>query len=215
MDKYQKAVKFYSPEEEKINVVSHGLGLLMSVVALVMLILKSVESEDAYRIVSFTVYGASLVVLYAASTIYHRSTVPAIRTRLNVFDHAAIYVLIAGSYTPFTLVTLNGTTGWLLFGVAWGAALIGVVLKLFFTGRYNILSTVMYVAMGWLIVFAAQPLMDSLDASGLWWLLFGGISYTVGAVLYSLKGMKYNHATFHIFVLIGSFCHFVAIYFFV
>lgn len=215
MTSTSKPVKFYSPEEERINVRSHGFGLLLSIVGLAFLIMKSVASGDSFRIVSFAIYGMSLVLLYAASTIYHRSTIAPIRARLNVFDHAAIYVLIAGSYTPFTLVTLHGTTGWILFGVAWGSAIIGVVLKLFFTGRFNILSTVMYVLMGWIIVFAAQPLMQNMEGAGLLWLLAGGISYTIGALLYSLKGMRFNHAIFHIFVLIGSFCHFVAIYFYV
>jgi len=134
---------------------------------------------------------------------------------LKIFDHASIYVLIAGSYTPFTLVTLNGTTGWVIFSIAWGSALIGIILKLFFTGKYSIVSTIMYVVMGWIIVFAIKPLIQHLPTYGLYWLVGGGIAYTIGAILYSIKRIKFNHALFHILVLIGSFCHFISIYFYV
>ena len=134
---------------------------------------------------------------------------------MNILDHATIYVLIAGTYTPFTIVTLNGTIGWVIFGISWGLALTGVILKLFFTGKYNLLSTIMYVLMGWVIVFAIKPLVNNLPSEGLIWLFAGGFSYTIGAILYSIKKIKFNHAIFHIFVLIGSFCHFMSVYFYV
>jgi len=208
-------VVYYPLAEERINVLSHGLGLLLSIVALPCLIQNAIANGTIWHIVSFAIYGASLIVLYAASTIYHSSQSPRLRSRLNVFDHSAIYVLIAGTYTPLTLVTLHGTLGWVLFGIAWGAALVGIVLKLFFIGRFKLLSTIMYVAMGWIVVIAAKSLIHNLPVGGLWWLLAGGISYTVGAVLYSLRKMKFNHAVFHLFVLIGSFCHFMTIYYYV
>ena len=140
---------------------------------------------------------------------------PKLRYRLNIFDHASIYILIAGTYTPFTLVVLDGWVGWTIFGVSWGLALTGVILKLFFIGKYDKISTIAYVLMGWLIVFAIKPLVQNLPIEGLLWLLGGGISYTVGAILYSIKSIKYNHAIFHIFVLLGSFCHFMAVFFYV
>jgi hemolysin III len=124
-------------------------------------------------------------------------------------------VLIAGTYTPYTLVTLEGDIGWILFGISWGIALFGVILKLFFTGRFNILSTVLYVAMGWLIVFAYKPLLAELHPEGVQWLFAGGIAYTLGAILYSIKNIPFNHAIFHVFVLTGSFCHFMSVYFYV
>lgn len=210
-----EGVRFYESGEERINVWSHGLGVALSIVGLVMLVLRAVSLGDVWRIVSFSIFGASMILLYTASTIYHNSKTPKIRSRLNVFDHASIFVLIAGSYTPFTLVTLHGWVGWTIFGIAWGAALVGITLKIFFIGKFKLLSTIMYVLMGWIIVFAISPLMKSMSSEGLSWLLAGGVSYTIGAVLYSLKGMKYNHAVFHVFVLVGTICHFVTIYWFV
>lgn len=215
MNSKQREVKIYSPLEERINVISHGTGFVFSLAATVALVLHAAKHGTMWHGVSFAVFGASLMLLYAASTCYHHASTPAKRRRLKVFDHASIYVLIAGSYTPYTLVTLHGTLGWVIFGLAWGAALTGVILKLFFTGRYNRLSTIMYVVMGWVIVFAIKPLMQHLSAEGLFWLFAGGVSYTVGALIYSVKKIKLNHAIFHLFVLTGSACHFVSVYFYV
>ncbi len=211
----QKKITYYDPKEEKLNVISHAFGLVLSIIALVLLVVFASLEGSAWHIVSFSIYGASLIVLYAASTFYHNSKTPKLRYRLNIFDHASIYVLIAGTYTPFTLVVLDGWVGWTIFGVSWGLALTGVILKLFFIGKYDRISTIAYVLMGWLIVFAIKPLVQNLPIEGLLWLLGGGISYTVGAILYSIKKIKYNHAIFHIFVLLGSFCHFIAVFFYV
>lgn len=211
----EKDIKFYDPKEEKLNVISHGFGLILSIVALVLLVVYASLYGSAWHIVSFSIYGASLIVLYSASTLYHYTQTPKLRHRLNIFDHASIYILIAGTYTPFTLVVLNGWVGWTIFGVSWGLALTGVILKLFFTGRFDKISTIAYVLMGWLIIFAIKPLVSGLSFEGLLWLFSGGLAYTIGAILYSIKGMKYNHAIFHIFVLIGSFCHFMAVFFYV
>lgn len=208
-------VKSYSPMEERINISSHAFGFLLSVVALVMLVIHAGADGDVWHIVSFSIFGASLIILFAASTIYHSAKDPVSRARLRVVDHASIYVLIAGTYTPFTLVTLNGAVGWTIFGITWVMALSGIVLKLFFTGRYELVSTLMYLFMGWIIVFVISPLIDKLPSGGLLWLVAGGIAYTVGAVLYGIKKIKFNHAIFHVFVLIGAFCHFVAVYFYV
>ncbi|MEE9348655.1 MAG: hemolysin III family protein [Flavobacteriaceae bacterium] len=207
--------KIYEPKEEKLNVLTHGFGLIASIVATVFLIVKASKLGDVWHIVSFSIFGVSLIILYAASTFFHNAKDPKIRKRLNIFDHASIYVLIAGTYTPFTLVTLHGKTGWWIFGITWFLALTGVILKLFFTGKFDKLSTLMYVFMGWIIVFAIKPLLISLPTEGVQWLFAGGISYTIGAILYSINKLKFNHAIFHVFVLIGSFCHFVSVYFYV
>ncbi len=205
----------YSLMEERINISSHAIGFVLSVIALVLLVMHAVAYGNVWHIVSFTVFGVSLVLLYAASTIYHSAKSPLIRNRLRILDHAAIYGLIAGTYTPFTLVTLGGFTGWTIFGVSWAMATVGIVLKIFFTGKYDLISTLMYVFMGWIIVFALEPLIHNLSSDGLFWLVAGGVSYTLGAVLYSIKKIKFNHAIFHVFVLIGSICHFISVYFYV
>lgn len=205
----------YPPLEEKINVISHAFGLFFSVVALVLLVIRASNDGTVWHIVSFSIFGFSLILLYAASTFYHSAKTPIVRKRLNIFDHASIYILIAGTYTPFALVTLNGTIGWVIFGITWGIAITGVVLKLYFTGRYDKVSTIAYVLMGWIIVIAIEPLLNNLSSEGLIWLLAGGIAYTIGAILYSMKKLKFNHAIFHLFVLLGSFCHFISIFFYV
>ncbi len=209
-----KEIKYYSQTEERINIISHAVGIILSIAALVFLFKKGMKFGDIWHIVSFSIFGVSLITLYTASTLYHSAENPDIRRRLRVFDHAAIYVLIAGSYTPFTIIALGGQTGWIIFSIVWGIALSGIILKLFFTGRYKIVSTLMYVIMGWIIVFAVNPLIDNLSSDGLFWLTAGGASYTIGAVLYSIKKIKFNHAIFHILVLIGSACHFLSVYFY-
>lgn len=210
-----EGIKYYSPIEEKINIISHAIGFILSIVALVLLVTHANLQGNVWHIVSFSIFGASLIILYAASTFYHSTKKSELRNRLKIIDHASIYVLIAGTYTPFTLVTLNGTIGWVIFGTSWGLALTGIILKLFFTGKYNLISTIMYVLMGWVIVFAIKPLINNLPFEGLLWLFAGGISYTIGAILYSIKKIKFSHAIFHMFVLIGSFCHFMSVFFYV
>jgi hemolysin III len=208
-------IKFYSPTEEKINIYSHALGLLLSSAALLLLLIRASQHGNAWHIVSFGIFGLSLIALYAASTAYHSATKPSLRARLRIIDHATIYILIAGSYTPFALITLSGPVGWTIFSVSWGMAISGVILKLFFTGRFNLVSTLMYVFMGWMIVFAVKPLIASFPTAGIYWLVAGGLSYTAGAIIYSIRKVPLNHAIFHLFVLGGSICHFVAVYFYV
>lgn len=207
--------RFYSPLEERINVLSHAFGFVLSVFALALLITYASRYGSVLHVLSFGVFGLSLVILYAASTLYHSTTNPARRVKMRIFDHAAIYVLIAGSYTPIMLVILSGTLGWVMFGISWGLAIIGIILKLFFTGKYSHASTAMYVFMGWLIIFAIKPLINSFSVEGLWWLFAGGMAYTVGAIIYSFKRIKFHHAIFHVFVLLGSTCHFVSVYYYV
>ena len=149
-------IQFYSSTEEKLNIWSHAFGIFLSIIALVLLIIKAVQQDNIWMMISFPIFGVSLILLYLASTLYHASKEPQKRFKLKVFDHAAIYVLIAGSYTPFTLVSLNGETGWLIFSMVWVMAFTGIILKLFFTGRFKVISTAMYVLMGWLIIFYFQ-----------------------------------------------------------
>ena len=203
---------FYAPAEERINIASHALGLLLSVAGLLALVTRALLHGDRWHLVSVAVYATSMIVLFAASTAYHSSRNPVLRVRLRTVDHASIYLLIAGTYTPFALVTLNGPVGWTIFGISWGMALTGIVLKLFYTGHYRLLSTLMYVFMGWLIVFFIKPLIAAFPPAGLAWLLAGGIAYTLGAVLYSLHRIPYGHALFHVLVVAGAACHFYAIY---
>ncbi len=202
----------YSPAEERLNILSHGLGFAAAVPATVFLILKAATHGDPWQIVSVSIYGASMLTLYLASTLYHSAKDPVKRHRLNVFDHAAIYLLIAGTYTPFLLITLRGPWGWSLFGVIWAAAIGGIVFKLFYTGKFDVVSTIAYVLMGSIVVIAIKPLMANLSLPGLYWLLAGGVSYIVGAVLYLQHKMPYHHAVFHLFVLGGSICHYIAVY---
>ncbi len=205
----------YPKTEEVLNVITHGLGFLLSIAALVLLVVFASLKGNVWHIVGAAVYGVSLVVLYLASTLYHVSKKQLVRNKLNIFDHASIYVLIAGTYTPFLLVTLHGVWGWTLLGVIWGLAVGGILFKIFFIGKYDLVSALLYVLMGWLIIVAIKPLNQNLATGGLWWLLGGGISYSVGAVFYMIKKIPYNHAIFHIWVLLGSLAHFIAVFFYV
>jgi hemolysin III len=206
---------YFPPAEERINIITHGLGIPLSILALILLIPNALVNGDRLDLISSIVFGVSLVMAYAASTFFHSTKSLKLRRRFNIFDHAAIYVLIAGTYTPFTLITLEGRIGWTIFGIVWSMAIIGIIFKIFYIGKYKLLSTLFYVIMGWLIIGAIKPLMANLPHYGLLWLLAGGIAYTIGAILYSNRKIKFNHAIFHVFVLIGSFCHFMAIYFYV
>lgn len=207
-------VTYYSLKEENINVISHLLGLILSIVGLVLLVIYASLYGTVWHIVSFSIFGTSMVVLYMASTLYHYARGKKLRKKLNVFDHSAIYILIAGTYTPYCLVGLNGTTGWILFGVTWGLAFIGVIIKLFYMERYSKLSTIGYVLMGWVGFFVVKPLIESLPIEALIYLLIGGLCYTIGALFYAIRKIPYNHAIFHIWVLLGSVFHFVSIFFY-
>ena len=211
----QTKIQFYSPTEEKLNIWSHAVGIFLSIIALVLLIVKAVGQNNVWMMVSFPIFGISLIVLYLASTLYHASKHPEKRFKLKIFDHAAIYVLIAGTYTPFTLVSLNGEIGWFIFSVVWAIAFAGIILKLFFTGRFKVISTAMYVLMGWIIIFYFKELTANLNSDGVFYLILGGVFYTIGAILYSIKKIKFNHAIFHFFVLAGSFSHFLSVYLYV
>lgn len=208
-------LNIYSQKEEKLNVISHGFGVILSLVAIVFLITKIIKTDVYSNLIPVLIYGISLFTLYTASTLFHSAKEPNLRYRLNIFDHSAIFFLIAGTYTPFTLIAIKGSLGWVVFSVIWIAAVGGIILKLFYTGKFRILSTIMYVLMGWIALFAIKPLYHNLDFGGFIALISGGIAYTIGAVLYAIKKIKYNHAIFHLFVLLASVCHFISVYFYV
>ena len=197
--------------EEIANVLTHGAGAVASLAGAAVLVTVAALGGDAWKVVGSAVFGTTLVLLYTASTLYHAARSPVARARLKVLDHCAIYLLIAGSYTPFTLIGLRGGWGWSLFGVIWGLAVAGTVFKLFFTGRFPRLSTAVYVAMGWLAVVAIGPMVQRLPAATLAWMVAGGLIYTAGTVFYHSRRIPYAHAIWHLFVLGGSACHFAAV----
>lgn len=205
----------YRPGEERANQVTHGLGAVLGVAGLVLLVMASVRHGDAWHVVSTAVFGATLVLLYTTSTLYHSFSVERTQGLLRKFDHAAIFLLIAGTYTPFVLVNLRGPWGWSLFGVVWGLAILGAVLKFRFAGRFRVASTLIYLAMGWLVLVAIKPLAAALPAGGVQLLVAGGLCYTGGAVFYLWKQLPYHHAIWHLFVLGGSACHWAAVFFYV
>lgn len=202
----------YGDKEEQLNVITHGAGFVFSVFALVAMIIKVGTTNQYKPWVGIIVFGVSMMVLYGASTLYHAAKNEKTRNKLRVFDHASIYILIAGTYTPFALLSLPETTGWVFFFMTWTMAITGVILKLFFTGRFDLLSTIMYVVMGWAIIFAFQPLISHITFTGFLWLLIGGITYTIGAIVYQVNSIPYNHAIFHTFVLAGTVMHFISVY---
>lgn len=199
------------PREELANALTHGLGATAALAGGAVLVTLTAIHGDGWRLAGAIVFGMALLLLYIASTLYHAISHPVAKGRLKVFDHCAIYVLIAGTYTPFTLVGLRGPTGWWLFGTIWALALLGVVFKLFYTGRFKRLSTLIYVAMGWLVLVAARPMFHALDAAALAWLLAGGVAYTLGTVFYLRPQLRYSHAIWHGFVIAGSVCHYTAV----
>ncbi|TVP42404.1 MAG: hemolysin III family protein [Gemmatimonadales bacterium] len=201
----------FERRQEVVSALTHGLGLVASVIGGGILLTLAAGSADAWRIASTAVFATTMVLLYAASTLYHAARSGHLRARLRMLDHCAIYLLIAGSYTPFALVGLRGGWGWSLFGVAWGLAVVGVVFKLFFIGRFHFLSTATYVAMGWMSLLAIGPMLRHLDPSTLMWLLAGGVIYTAGTWFYHRDAIPYNHGIWHLFVIGGSICHAVAV----
>lgn len=198
--------------EEKLNALTHGIGALLSVAALITLSVSAYLYGTVYHMVSFVIYGVTLVLLYLASTLYHSFKDEKLKHLFKIFDHAAIYLLIAGTYTPFTLIALHGTLGWTVFTVIWSVAIVGVILKIFLVKRFKILSTLLYLAMGWFMIVCIKPLIAALPASGLYWLIAGGLLYTVGSFFYINHRVPYNHAVWHLFVLAGSAAHFITVF---
>jgi hemolysin III len=197
--------------EELASALTHGVGAAAALAGGAVLVVLAARYGDGWQLGAAIVFGVCLLLLYAASTLYHAAAHPIAKGRLKVFDHCAIYLLIAGTYTPFTLISLRGPLGWTLFIAIWLLALAGVAFKLFFTGRFKLLSTLIYVAMGWLVLLAIKPVMAALDAWSFGWLLAGGAFYTFGTYFYHRVSIPYSHAIWHLFCIAGSVCHYVAV----
>jgi len=211
----EKLKQSQSPGEEIANSVTHGIGAGLSVAALVILVVFGAKQGDAWRVVSFSIFGSTLIALYLSSTLYHAFRNPKIKRWMKLLDHSSIYLLIAGTYTPIMLTVLRGGWGWTLFGIIWGLALAGIIFKLMFIGRLKKLSLAIYVAMGWLVVIAIKPMLAAVPAGMLMFMLIGGVCYTFGVIFYVWKALPYHHAVWHLFVLSGSITHFFGIMFYI
>lgn len=203
----------YTAGEELANSITHGVGVLVGIAVLVLLVVFAVLRKGAWEVVSCAVFGATFILLYLGSTLYHAIQHPRAKSILKAIDHSAIYLLIAGTYTPFALAPLRGALGWSIFGAIWGCALVGIVFKAFFTGRFKIVSLASYLFMGWFCLVAIKPLYSNLNSYGFMFLVVGGVCYSVGAVFYAWKSLKWSHAVWHLFVLAGSLCHFFSVMF--
>ncbi|SHJ97977.1 hemolysin III [Clostridium amylolyticum] len=202
---------FYTKQEEIVNAITHGAGVALAIAALVILIVFSALKGTPWHVVSFSIYGATLVILYLGSTLYHSLTNKKAKSLFRKFDHMSIYLLIAGTYTPFCLTVLRGYIGWIIFGIVWGCTILGVTLKAITIGKREWLSTMLYIMMGWLIVIAIKTLYIKMPLSGLVYLILGGLSYTGGAYFFMKDKLKFNHGIWHLFVLAGSVFHFFSV----
>jgi hemolysin III len=204
----------YTPTEEIFHGITHGIGAALSIAGLVILVVLAVQMGDVWRIVSFSIYGGSLTLLYLASTLYHSFQDERLKQFFRHFDHLSIFLLIAGTYTPVTLISLRGAWGWTLFALIWGFAVSGIVYELLFLGRYKWITMSIYLGMGWLAVVAIKPMLTMVPRGLLWWLLAGGLCYTGGVFFYAREKMRYHHVLWHLFVLFGSACHFLGFFFY-
>jgi hemolysin III len=198
-------------KEEIFNSITHGIGVLLSIAALVILVVLAVGKGNVWHVVSFSIYGSTMILLYLASTLYHSFTKEKVKNLFMRFDHAAIFLLIAGTYTPFLLTALRGTFGWVLFGIIWGVAIVGVVIRSIYLTRFRKLMVAMYLVMGWMFVVAVGPMIKNLPLTSIIFLLLGGIFYSVGVVFYVKRNLIYGHGIWHLFVLAGSIMHFFAV----
>jgi hemolysin III len=197
--------------EERASGITHGVGIVLSAIALLMLVAFAVRDGDPRRIITVSIYGFTLLLMYTASTCYHCVRSPRAKHVMRIFDHASIYLLIAGTYTPIVLVSMGGGWGWSMFGVVWTIAIAGVVLKMIFVDRYEPLSVTLYIVMGWLALIAIKPMLAALPAGAMGWIFGGGIAYTAGVVFFLWDHLPFNHAIWHLFVIAGSVCHFIAV----
>lgn len=209
------ATGFYSFKEELLNSLTHGVGTVLAAVGLVVLVILAALYGDGWRLLSFTIYGGCLVFLYLASTLYHSARRPRLKQFYRLLDHSAVYLLIAGTYTPFLMVKLRGPVGWTMLAVVWGLALLGIAFKVGFIGRYEKWATIGYLLMGWMCLLAFRQMMDALPVWGIFGIMLGGIFYTVGVIFYTGERIPYNHAIWHLFVMGGSAAHFFTILLFV
>lgn len=211
--KKKKTPHYYTKGEEWCNALSHAVGFVLSAVALVYMIVEAVKSGDPLCLFSVIVYGTAMMVLYAMSACYHAVQGEKLKGVFRIFDHCAIFLLIAGTYTPYTLITLRGAVGWTIFGIIWGMAILGIVLNAIDMEKFSLLSLVCYVVMGWAVVFAVRPLVASLSSLGLSLLVAGGVVYTIGIIFYLMKKVPYMHSLWHLFVLGGSTLHLCSVIF--
>lgn len=205
----------YSVAEEIAHAITHGIGALLSISALVLLLIATTRYGDNWHLISSIIYGSSLILLYSSSTLYHAIRSLKLKQRLRQLDHAAIFLLIAGTYTPFTLVNLRGHWGLTIFTLIWSIAIVGVIIELSTGLKYKKLSLSLYLGMGWLVLLAIKPMLAHVAPNGLWLLLAGGLSYSFGVIFYTWKRLYMHHAIWHLFVLAGSVLHFLAIYYYV
>lgn len=205
----------YTKSEEIMNAVTHGIGIALSIAGLVILVVFAALYGDAWKVVASSIYGASMIVLYTASTLYHSFSKTKAAKKLNMFDHISIYYLIAGSYTPFMLVNLRGAWGWSIFGVIWACAITGTILKIIYGNNFRKISTIIYLAMGWMILIAIYPFVKNVELGGVILLAAGGLSYSFGVIFYKWKSLPFNHAIWHLFVLAGTVLQFFAVLFYV
>lgn len=216
-NEYESKPKRYSIGEEIINSITHGIGTGLAIAALVLLLARVADKVAAgsrgFYYTSFAIFGSSMILLYLMSTLYHALTPYGAKKVFAIFDHSSIYLLIAGTYTPFCLTTLHGSAGWVLFGIIWGLAVLGVVFYAIFGNRMRVLSAITYVLMGWMIVFAYKRMSQTLPHESIVFLLLGGAAYTVGVVFYALKKIKWTHCIWHLFVIFGSILHFFSVYY--
>jgi hemolysin III len=201
----------WSPGEEVAHSVTHGVGLLAAIAGLVVLVMMAAATGDAWRITACAIYASTLVLLYASSTLYHALSATRARPVLRMLDHSAIFLLIAGTYTPFALVSLRGPWGWTLLGIVWGLALLGIAAKAAFGARWPVISTALYIGMGWVVLVAAKPLVERVPPGAIALLVAGGLAYTGGVAFYAWTRLRYGHAIWHLFVIAGSVCHYVAV----
>ena len=200
--------------EEIVNSATHGIAFIVAIVFTSVLVVKAALYGNAWHIVTFSIFGAGMILLYMASTLYHSAKNLRLKSRLNILDHSSIYVMIAATYTPITLIGMQNLFGWILFGIIWVIAIAGVIYKVrFYTKRFRLLSTWIYVVMGLIIIIAIVPLVKKLPSISLWFLLIGGISFSVGAIFYQKERVPYSHGYFHLLTLCGSISHFIAIYY--
>lgn len=198
----------YSKKEELANAITHGIGVALSVAALVILIVFASLYGTVTHIISFTVFGVTMLLLYTNSTLLHSLPQGKVKDLFEIFDHASIYLFIAGTYTPVMLLVVPGVISWVIFGLVWGLAIAGTIFKVFFVKRFLFMSTILYILIGWLAIFAIKPIMENLSTAGLIMLIAGGVLYTIGTIFYMWKMFPYHHAVWHVFVLGGSICHF-------
>jgi len=194
--------------EEIANSITHGTGVALSIAALVILVVFAAKRSDAFKVVSFSIYGATMIILYLASTLYHAFPQPNVKRFFRILDHSSIFLLIAGTYTPVMIGTIRGGWGWTFFGIIWALAIIGINLKIFAMGKLKVLSTIIFIFMGWMVVIAVNPIKQATNHAFLMWMLIGGLAYTLGVVFYAWKKLPYHHSIWHLFVLGGSICHF-------